>query len=181
MRRILLLSALIALSGGTALAQQATPAQQPSVTTASYGNWVLRCVRLADAKTGEGKSCEIVQTIQMQNQQQPLAQIAIGRLPGEKPLVFTAVLPTNIAIPGAVHLSGNGKADAEEKGGFDLTWRRCLPGGCFADARPDAKALAALDPETPGQIRFADAAARLIAIPVSWQGLQQALKALQAE
>lgn len=166
-----------------AFAQQAAApvTAQPNVTTATYENWMLRCVRPAAAQTSAndpGKICEIVQTVQVQGQSQPLAQVAIGRLPGDKALTLTAVMPLNISIPGTVHLSGNGKTGAEEKGGLELSWQRCLPSGCIATARPDAKLFATLDPQTDGQIRFADAAGRTLGIPLSWKGLDQALKAL---
>ena len=189
-----LLATLFALAAATASpglagAQQAAPAaapaqSEPTATTASYGNWVLRCVRLAAAKDAAKpaeKSCEVQQAIQAQGQPQPVAQLAIGRLPGDKTLILTVVLPVDISIPGSVHLSGNGKTGADEKAGFDLTWQRCVPGGCFAAAKPDVKNLGLLKADTDGQIRFADATGRVIAVPVSWVGLDQALKALDEQ
>ena len=66
--------------------------------------------------------------------------------------------------------------------GIELAWRRCLPGGCVADAK--------LDPET---IKFGAGAAqpesclsktpagRALTIPFSFRGLAQSLDALAKE
>src|SRR5262249_52420613 len=53
-----------------------TPAEPgaPSATTASYGDWVLRCSQTADTPV-----CEVAQTIYVQGQQAPIAVVAIGR------------------------------------------------------------------------------------------------------
>lgn len=168
---------------------QAAVPSEPASTTATYGNWLLRCVQMpaapvagADvAKTGRAaaQTCEVVQVVQVQGQQQPIAQIALGRLPNDKDILFTALLPVNIALPGAAHVSGNGKAGAEEKGGFDLAWQRCYAGSCAASARPDAASLGLWRAGTDGQLRLIDAAGQTVAIPISWKGLDQAMSALE--
>lgn len=161
---------------------------QPTVTTASYGSWILRCVQLAPQATAgadAGKSaragaqsCEVMQSVQVQGQSQPIAQVAMGRVPGDKDLILTALVPANIALPGGIHLSGNGKTGVEEKGGLDLSWQRCIGGACMATAKPDAAVISVLREEEAGQIRFVDASGQTIGIPVSWTGLDQALAAL---
>jgi invasion protein IalB len=172
-----------------AVAEAAAPSE-PTVTTASYGSWVLRCVQLlrpapaaADAnKTGRdgGQACEVVQTVQVQvqGQAQPFAQIAIGRVPGEKELTVTVLVPVNIALPGAIHLSANGKTGEEEKGRLELLWQRCIAGSCAASAKPDTAILSVFRTGTEGQLRFVDASGQLAAIPLSWKGLDQAMAAL---
>jgi invasion protein IalB len=158
---------------------------EPAVTTATYGNWVLRCVQMPGHGAADGKAtgsssqtCEVVQTVQVQGQQQPIAQVALGRLPGESDLILTARLPVNISLPGQVRLSGNGKTGTEEKGAVLLAWRRCLAGACVASAKPDATTLALIRSGTEGQIRFADANGTIQSIPLSWTGLDQAITAL---
>ncbi|WP_377299507.1 invasion associated locus B family protein [Rhizobium sp. SGZ-381] len=158
-------------------AAPAPVSSEPAVTTATYGNWVLRCLRIeADAK--QTKQCEIVQTIQVEGQSQPVAQIALGRLPGEAALHITAVLPVNVSLPGNVHVSGNGKDGTDEKGGLDLQWRRCAGGACYADGQPADDVLKIWRKEPQAQLRFIDAAGRTIGLPLSWNGLPQALDAL---
>lgn len=177
--------ALLSLAALPALAQtkpaEKTPvASEPTITTATYGNWVLRCVQL-EAKAGAqaaARSCEAVHTVQVQGQQQPIAQIAIGRLPDSKALLVTAVVPVNVSLPGSIHVSGNAKTGGEEKGGINLAWQKCLTGMCAASAKLGPQTLAILRAETDGQLRFTDATGNTIAIPLSWAGLDQALKAL---
>ena len=73
----------------------------PSTTTATYGDWVLRCIKAsttADGPTAE--SCEIVLTIQLQGQARPIAQLAIGRRQDQNELILTAVLPVNATLAG---------------------------------------------------------------------------------
>ncbi|MFK4259499.1 invasion associated locus B family protein [Agrobacterium tumefaciens] len=162
---------------------------EPAVTTASYGSWILRCIQLASTATtgadvsesgrADGQTCEVLQTVQVQGQSQPIAQVAIGRMPGEKDLILTALVPVNISLPGTIHLSGNGKTGIEEKGGLDLSWRRCLAGSCAATTMPDAGTLAILRSGTDGHLRFIDASGETATIPLSWKGLDQAMAALE--
>ncbi len=162
---------------------------EPTATTATYGAWVLRCVQMppqaapADGKSvrPSGQTCEAAQTVQVQGQPQPIAQVAIGRLPGEKELTLTVLLPVNISLPGQVRLSGNGKTGADEKGAFPLVWQRCIGGACVASGKPDATTLAVIRAGTEGQIRFADATGNLLYIPLSWTGLDQAIVALDKQ
>ncbi|RST87917.1 invasion protein [Aquibium carbonis] len=182
------------LSVTAALAQTApVPAPRPevpadpAVTTATFGDWLLRCVR-QPAPAGEAgqksdrltaQTCEVVQTIKVQGQAQPIAQLAIGRLPDSEQLIMTAVLPVNISLPGQVGVIVDPKAPAD--GAIILEWRRCAGGSCFADTRPDDGSLRPLRAGEAGQIRFADAGGRIISVPVSWRGLDQALAALEKQ
>lgn len=187
----ILVSSALALSPVAAQtkpdAAKAGVSSEPVSTTATYGSWVLRCVQGAAASGSDAEktaragrqTCEVVQTVQVQGQQQPIAQIALGRLPDDKELIVTALLPVNVSLPGNVYISGNGKTGAEEKGKFDLSWQRCFAGSCAASVKPDAGSLAILRAETEGQLRFLDATGNTIAIPLSWNGLDQALSALE--
>jgi invasion protein IalB len=176
------------LLGANASAETAAPtstpspraspvSDEPAATTASFGDWVMRCQR-----TGEGdkvvKSCEAAQTIQVQGQTAPIAQIGIGRLSSGEPLRITVILPPNITLPSNVHVVTDEKDDP----GIELAWRRCLPGGCIAEVK--------LEPETiktwrarnaPGKLSFKDATGRVVAIPFSFRGLAQSLDALAKE
>ncbi|KIQ03815.1 hypothetical protein RU07_07425 [Agrobacterium tumefaciens] len=160
-------------------------ASEPTVTTALYGSWTLRCMQLPPSQGTEGKtarpaaqSCEIIQSVQLQGQAQPIAQIALGRLPNDKDFTLTALLPVNIAIPGAVQIFGNGKSDAEAKSMLTLAWHKCSAGACVATAKPDAATLAIFRKEEAGQLRFVDASGKVLGIPVSWSGFEQAIDAL---
>ena len=177
------------LLGANASAQTAAPSpapsprasppvsDEPAATTASFGDWVMRCQR-----TGEGdkvvKSCEAAQTIQVQGQTAPIAQIGIGRLSPGEPMRITVILPPNITLPSNVHVVTDEKDDQ----GIELAWRRCLPGGCIAEVKLEPETIKIWRARsTPGKLSFKDATGRVVAIPFSFRGLAQSLDALAKE
>lgn len=145
----------------------------PAATTAAYGDWVLRCERTSE----KSRLCEVAQTIQIKDQDKtlPIAQVAFGRLKAGEPLRVTVALPSNISLPSSAALALNDK----DPHPVDLPWRRCLPGNCIADAQPTVDALKGiLSASEPARLSFTDAAGRVVALPLSLRGLQQALDAL---
>jgi invasion protein IalB len=180
-----------AQTGGPAAPAQASPTQtapqgtaaggaavtppvsaDPTMTTAAFGDWLLRCVRTGES--GRDKLCEVLQSITVEGQSAPFAQVAIGRLQPKDPLRVTVVLPHNVTLGTPAQVQA-GEGDPP----FGLTWQRCLPGGCFAEA------VLADDVRTrwraasrAGSMSFADGAGRRIGLPISFRGLSQALDAL---
>lgn len=174
---------LLLLGPGAAQAQPAAtkPAARPPVsaepnmTTATFGDWVLRCQRLP--QSGAERVCEVAQTMQVQGQNAPVAQFAIGRASKSEPLRATAVVPASISFPSNVQVALDKDASP-----LQLDWRRCLPGGCFADlvVKEDQLKRWRTASES-GRLVFKDASGREIAIPLSFQGLGPALDALAKE
>jgi len=155
-------------------APAAAASSDPAQTTATYGDWVLRCVR-PDGGTGP-RACEVVQTMVLQSQQQPVAQVALGY--DKNDLRLTLLVPPAIAL-GRGPVLGVAGATAPH---FDLVWRRCLPNGCFADTQVGAELLKLLRSRTePLQIVFKDAGDRDTTLPFSMRGLLPALDALAKE
>ena len=148
--------------------------EDPELTTASYGDWVVRCQRVGEGEKAV-KTCEAAQTIQPQGQTAPMAEYALARGAPSDPLRLTVILPPNIALPSNVRLVADDKDDA----GVDLEWRRCIPGGCVADLAPDADTLKHWRALTgSGKLSFKNAGARLVTVPFSFRGLAQALDSL---
>lgn len=146
----------------------------PAATSATYGDWVLRCQRVGDGDKAQ-RICEVAETIKLQNQQNPIAEIAIGRIPGDKTLHLTVVLPPSVSFPSTVEFASAEKPPRS----VDLPWRRCLPGGCFAEMLPTDDTMKMLRAQSdPGRLTFKDAAGRDVALPISFRGLTQALDAL---
>jgi invasion protein IalB len=152
------------------------PAQvsaDPQNTSATYGDWVVRCNR-----AGEGaqilRICEVVQSIQVQGQGL-IAQIALGRPTPKEALRVTALLPSNISFPSIVKIG----VDDKDTQGTDLIWRRCVQGGCFADTEMKDETLKRRKNQTGnGQLQFKDSAGRDIDVPFSFRGLSQAMDGL---
>lgn len=146
----------------------------PQMTTANYGDWVLRCQRIGDGAAAQ-RLCDVAQSIQTQGAQAPIAQIAFGRIAAADPLRLTLVLPPNISFPSSPRMA----VDDKDPRTIDLSWRRCLPDGCFADAEMKDDLLQHWRAQTTqGQLRFKDSAGRDVALPFSFRGLAQALDAL---
>ncbi len=161
-----------------AAAPQAKPVPtEPGATTASFGDWVLRCQRGGTAEKPV-RVCEVAQSMQVQGQNQPIAQVAIGRAGAGEPLQVTVLLPPNVVFPSNVRML----SDEKDTAGYDLSWRRCLPGACIADAPAKDDTLKRWrSAGEPGRIVFKNAGGQEVAIPLSWRGLPQALDALVKE
>lgn len=150
---------------------------EPGMTTASFGDWTLRCQRLElDGKAG--RVCEVSQTMQVQGQAAPIAQVAIGRLKPTEPLRITVVLPVSIAFPSSVQID----SDDKDVKPVDLPWRRCVSSGCFADNAVEEDALKRWrSASQAGRIVFKDSLSRELTIPLSFRGIGPALDALAKE
>src|ERR1700730_17545437 len=68
---------------------------EPNSTVASFGDWVLRCQRNGSGADTQ-RVCEVAQQIRAQEQQNPVAELAIGRVKKADPLRLTIVLPVNV-------------------------------------------------------------------------------------
>jgi invasion protein IalB len=147
------------------------PATDPAQTTATYGDWVLRCVRPEKGP----HVCELVQSMVVQGQQQPVAQVAVGY--DKADLRFTLLVPPAISLS-----RGPTLGVPNETKHFDLAWRRCLPNGCFADVQVGPELQKTLRGHSePMQLNFKDAAERDVNLPLSMRGLVPALDALAKE
>ena len=161
-------------SAPAANGQQPAAQNQPTKTE-QYGDWVLTC-RKPDAQVPQ--NCEIVQTITVNGQKAPFAQLAIGKPKPDMPIQITVVVPQNVSFPSSVKVL----IDEKDKSPTDLTWARCLPVGCFANAnlKEDVqKKWGAL--ETQGRVIFKAGNGQDIAMPISFKGLKGALEALAKE
>jgi invasion protein IalB len=152
-----------------------TVGSRPDRTSASFGDWVMRCESVGSPAK---RVCEAAQVMTLQGQTNPVAQVAIGSTEPKGAKQFTLVIPLNVALAmkPQIALAKPGAAP------FDLIWQRCTPGGCFASAAVSDNALSAMGAEAePGRIKFKDAADRDVALPFSFRGLAQALDALAKE
>ena len=144
----------------------------PTMTTAVFGDWMLRCVKGGDAAK---PICEIVQSIVVEGQQAPIAQIALGRVEAAKPMNVTVVLPNNVTLLSTPRLA----LDDADKKPADLAWQRCVPGGCFASTEAGEDLLERwAKAAKPGKLIFVEGSGQPVALPFSLRGFTQALGAL---
>jgi invasion protein IalB len=153
--------------------QPAAPVDQnPQRTTASYGDWVVRCEVVAGPPPQ--KNCDMEQLAQVQGQANPISRVAIPLPPkGEPPKLFVQ-LPINVSFMAPLKITTNDK-DA----GITAPFRRCVPAGCFVEIelKDDLQKKFRGSAEA-GKITFKDAADRDVAIPLSFKGFAQAFEAL---
>lgn len=141
-------------------------AQTPQATTATYDNWTVRC-----DMTSTSKNCEIAQSAQVQGQ--AVSQIAIGRPSKTDPLRIVIQVPINVWLPAGVQLVTDKDPDL-----VSATFKRCLGGGCFADADLKDDVVKKLRSQTEnGRLSFKDAAQKDVALPVSFKGFAAAFDA----
>ena len=161
------------MAAAPALAQApAPPLAPPQVTTAHFGDWVLRCESRAEAP----RACEILQSLQDQRRQ-PVAQFAFGRVQRGQPMRLILLIPANITVaaPMLIQLP-------DRNAPIPVTLRACGPRGCVAEAEVNAAHLARLRArEAQGRLEYRDALNAEVALPFSTRGFGAALDALGRE
>lgn len=160
--------------GGAVAPLQAATAEggDPQVTTATYQDWLVRCV----TPPSGAKVCEATQTIQVQAQQGqpggPIAVLAVGRLTAEAPLRIAVQLPAGVWLPAGAKLQAGEKAKPA-----DLEFKRCVQ-SCFAETEANKDLELALRTVSGnGTLSFEDGARRAVNVPVSFRGFATALDA----
>jgi invasion protein IalB len=146
---------------------------EPQTTMSTYGDWTVRCTHTETPAPAH--VCDIVQSLQVQGQQAPIAQIEIVRSGLKEPMRIVVQLPVNVSLPSSVRVA----ADDKDPQPLELSWRRCVPGGGFAETELKADVLKRYRAQTAnGKMQFKDAAGREVPLPFSFRGLPQALDGL---
>jgi invasion protein IalB len=165
----------LAIAASTATAADAPPpvSAEPQNTSATYGDWILRCSRATDGT----HVCEVMQPfqVQAQGQQAPFGQLAIGRLGGKDPMHVTFIMSPNVSFPSDVRLM----TDEKDPQPVVLNWSSCVPATCRSDGEfkdDQLKRWKALTAN--GRLVFKAAGGQVFPITVSVRGLAQALDAL---
>lgn len=141
--------------------------------TATYGDWQLQC-----AGASGSRNCQIIQTLVIQGQQQPFAQLGFGKLAKDGPLYFTAVVPVNVTFPSAVRI-GIKKGDQDA---VEVPYTRCLPSGCFASVKVDESMLSHWKAQTgAGVLMIKSGDGKDVSVPMSFRGLSRAVEAFDKE
>jgi invasion protein IalB len=149
----------------------------PANTTATFGDWVLRCQQVGGTAQG-ARFCEVAQILGVQGQTAPIAEVAIGRIDPKAALRLTVALPPNILIP----VTPRADIDAQDHEGIVLTWRRCTPGSCFADAELSDEAIHHWRAQSDhGRLQFTNAAGQALILAFSFRGFAQAMDAYGKE
>lgn len=140
---------------------------QPAETTATYQDWVMRCVTSAD----QPRTCEVVQSLEMEGQG-VVATIAVGRATAESPFLIVIQVPQGVWLPSDIMVKV-----AETGEPLRLEYKRCAQ-ICIAEATLDAAAVDAMKAAVDaGSFTFQDGTQREVSLPLSFNGFGAALDA----
>lgn len=143
----------------------------PDRTTASYGDWTLRCQQAAGA---EGRSCDVMLTV-LDQRAQPLVQLVMRRGPGPANLVLTAQVGVSATVSEPARLLVGETAIST------LPFQRCLVQGCFAEVQQEeAQITGAAGQAEALQLQYRNGEGAPLAFPIPLRGLAAALQALRA-
>ncbi|WP_165943610.1 invasion associated locus B family protein [Roseicella aquatilis] len=150
------------------------PAPEPERTTASFGDWVVRCEKRQGGGGEAARNCEMTQGLQ-DGRGQPFGQFALGRPAPSAPWRLVLLVPVDVGFEVPPRLvPGEGPAP------IPLTFRACAARGCVADATLDAAALARLRArDGQGRAEYRNAAGAEVVVPFSFRGFAQAVTALE--
>lgn len=157
---------------GVCLFVNSALAQEPSVTTETYGSWTYRCSQVAqqaDTQTSAKKACELVQVVR-DSKGNVIAQIAFGKDPGdEDKLIAVVQVPQGTLLTQPVTLS-----DEALKNSLSAPYFSCFNNICLARTDIDPNLLSALGAVDKGQLEFADRTGRTVRVLLSFEGLKAA-------
>ncbi|MFG1425106.1 invasion associated locus B family protein [Roseixanthobacter glucoisosaccharinicivorans] len=140
---------------------------QPAATTATYQDWLMRCVAQAD----KARTCEVVQNLQVQGQG-VVASIAVGRTDPKAGMSLVIQLPQGVWLPAGVKFQVSEKAKP-----LQLEFKKCAQ-ACVAEVQLDSASVQAMKSATePGSFTFEDGARHAATLPVSFKGFGPALDA----
>lgn len=152
-----------------------TPA--PERTTATYGDWTIRCEAQAGPAGTPIRACEASHAV-LDPRGQAVAQLVIGRSPTDGGLLAVVQVPVNVTVAEPVRL----RAEAVGVPMLTLPFRVCGPRGCFAQAPlPPEDLLRLRQRIEPMQIDYRDAAAAIVALPIGLRGLGVALDSINLD
>jgi invasion protein IalB len=166
--------ALPAIAPPSIAAEPTAPvAAEPQSTMSTYGDWIVRCLRTDGPNAAH--VCEAAQLWSSQGQQAPVVQIVIARPNPKDPMKLSVQMPLNVGFPSSVKLV----LDDKDAPVTELNWRRCVPGGCFADTEIKDDAVKRFRAQTANaKLQFKNAAGVDATLPVSFRGFPQAMDGL---
>ncbi|WP_321337007.1 invasion associated locus B family protein [Breoghania sp.] len=158
-----LASATLALS----LSMVAAPAlsQEKAAATSPARLWSVTC---ADAASGKGSQCQMVQTLAMKNTGQRLLTIAVQKQETEGHPRLIVGLPHGVFFPGGVSVA------IDEGKKSPVTVQTSDANGAYATETLDDKMLEALRKGSQLNVEFESGSREKLEIPVSLKGFAEA-------
>jgi invasion protein IalB len=177
-----------AIGGLVLMSVQFAHAQQPSVTTETYGNWTYRCTLIANpaeqeaapavpttaenpAKTEAASTmvCETSQILQ-DAKGNVIAQIAFGLDPATTDKLIVAFqVPQGTLLSSPVRFGTEGLEDS-----LEAEYVTCYQSICLARAETEKTIIKTFGESKNGMLEFADRSGRKINVLLSFDGMTAA-------
>ena len=165
------------IAAATAFGLQSAAAQQPSLTTETYGSWTYRCTNPAaqqnaddTTKANVKKACETIQILR-DAKGNVIAQIAFGKDAADpKKLVGVFQVPQGTLLSEPVKFGAEGEANP-----LAAPYFTCLQSICLARMNIAGDGLKKLYGKEKGALEFADRSGRKINVLLSLQGFAAAI------
>lgn len=163
----------VLLGSGTAVAQPV----EPSVTTATYDAWTVRCASVVpnEGAVNPGKLCELVQTAKLRQTGQTILETALGKLDDDEPFRLVFKVPNAVFLRDPLTLLVDGEGDDALTLG--ASYARCNAQACIADLEIGDDALDRLLTATSVTVSFTGMSRDPIRVPVTMSGLASAFAA----
>lgn len=167
-QRVGLIAAIATISMGSAL-QVSNSAEKESAlpvqTTATFGDWTVRCRKVSKKND---TLCEMIQVVPAKNKKGAIANLAVGRLPGDERIRLVIQLPIGVHLPSDVAMKIGDEAIAQAK------FQSCYSSFCLARAELDVTALKRMKGARSMTVSFKDRAEQDASISVSLSGFTAA-------
>lgn len=152
-------------------------AQEPSITTETYGSWTYRCSQVskpnADDTAVSKKACELVQVLQ-DAKGNVIAQLAFGiDAASPEKIVSVMQVPQGALLTVPVVLS-----DEDKKNTLQAPYFSCFNNICLARTETNKEQLKSFGTSSKGNLEFADRSGRKIRVLLSFEGLSAASERL---
>lgn len=168
--------AFVGLLGvGGAVAQEG----EPSLTTATYEAWTVRCATLVqqDGEENAIPVCEVVQVARLRDSGRTILETAIGHLGEDEPFRLVFKVPTSVWLRSPVTLTVDGGGDGAEALTLEASYARCGAQACIADVELGDGEAERIVKAAGATVSFADAAQKPIRIGLTMRGLASAFSA----
>ena len=151
------------------LAATATEAAEPAQTTATYGEWTVRCVAREALPP-----CDMLQVAVAQDSGRQVLRLSLAHL-GEDRIGVQAWVPLGVMVSAGAMVRADGKR--VELPGFGFT--RCEGSGCFIEAIVPEASLAPFKRGREGVVAMLDSAGNPRGTRLGFSGFTAALEAMK--
>ncbi len=139
--------------------------EKPVQTTATFSDWTVRC---RSAQEQDKTLCEMIQIVPAKNQQGSIANLAVGRMPGDENVRLVVQLPIGVHLPADVNIK-IGDTDIAR-----AEFQSCFTNFCLARAELDEAAIGKMKDAAKMTMSFQDRAQRDASLEISLKGFTAA-------